>query len=64
MQFKVGIRVLDCFFFEGREIFFKVGLALLKSKERLILSTTDGNEVMKYLKMNDINCNDLMAVGL
>lgn len=33
----VTSRILDCFFYEGREIFFKVGLAWLKLKSEDIL---------------------------
>lgn len=43
-------RVLDCFFFEGREIFFKIGLALFKLKEKEILEEKDGNAIVQMMK--------------
>ena len=60
---KICARVLDAFFFEGREVLFKVGLAYFKLKERSILIEKDGNKIMQMMRQNEpVNYEKLFKV--
>jgi hypothetical protein len=43
------MRFLDCFFYEGSSVLFKVGLALLKSKSEMILRETEASKIMDMI---------------
>lgn len=61
-QNKLGVRVLDCFFYEGREIFFKFGLALLKIKSEKLLQD-QGNRIVSIMKdHSDLSASALFKV--
>lgn len=43
-------RILDVLFSEGREIFFKIGLAVLKMHEQQILQESDSGNLLTFMK--------------
>lgn len=59
----VNTRILDCFFYEGREIFFKVGLALFKMNQDRILEQFDPEQIMEIIREKSINCDLLFKVN-
>jgi hypothetical protein len=61
-EITVGTRILDCFFYEGREIFFKVGLALFKMNQSKILSQFDPEKIMETIREKSIDCGQLFNV--
>ncbi len=48
-----SLRVMDLFFYEGRQVFFKIGLALFKTREEAILRENDPNRVVLLMKEKD-----------
>jgi hypothetical protein len=41
LPFKLVTRIIDIFLYEGKEIIYKVALAIMKCKEKLILKVND-----------------------
>ncbi len=44
------LRVMDCFLLEGRKVFFRFSLAILKIHERRILSFHDPVTIFQFIK--------------
>jgi hypothetical protein len=61
---EISTRVLDCFFYEGRVVFFKVGLAIFKLKEKELLNETEGNKIVNMMKMGDTVSEEILKVIL
>lgn len=63
LPYEVSARVLDCFFYEGRQIFFKVGLALFKMREAEIMSNHEPQDIIMLMKnKNSFNYDNLFEV--
>jgi hypothetical protein len=54
---------LDCFFYEGREVFFKCGLAWFKMREEEILKEEEGKTIVDLMKQKDIDGDKLFSVS-
>jgi hypothetical protein len=50
LPWDLTLRVLDCFFLEGRRIFFQVGLAIFKHYREELLTMDDSGLVIELLK--------------
>ena len=46
----VTARILDCLFYEGRQILFRVALGLFKLKQTELLKSTEPNELVAAMK--------------
>ena len=44
------LRVMDCFLMEGRKVFFRVSVAILKLNDRRILHMTDPVTIFQFIK--------------
>eukprot|EP01117_Protostelium_nocturnum_P009233 TRINITY_DN3304_c0_g1_i1.p1 TRINITY_DN3304_c0_g1~~TRINITY_DN3304_c0_g1_i1.p1 ORF type:complete len:1323 (+),score=471.17 TRINITY_DN3304_c0_g1_i1:277-4245(+) len=64
LPLEITNRILDCFFYEGREVFFKFGLAWFKMKEKEILEEEDGNAIAHLMKRkNEIDGDALFEIA-
>ena len=60
------LRIMDCFLLEGRKVFFRFSLAILKLYERRILSMTDPVTIFQFTKevvKHIFNVEDLFRVS-
>jgi len=61
----VTIHILDILFYEGREILFKVGLALFKLHERTILMSNDATDITIAMKqLENFDSSKILKVAL
>lgn len=63
LSWESTLRVLDCFFCEGRKILFQIGMSILKIYRSRILSCDDPLEVIDALKNSDVDSNILFKVA-
>jgi len=52
LPFNLVLRIIDIFFFEKFKILYRVGLAILKCKEKEILEAKNMEKVIKIVKDN------------
>lgn len=57
------MRILDWFFYEGRNTLFSVGLALLKLRETQILEEKNAAQILMILKERSLDISKLMPVS-
>ncbi|XP_048587303.1 uncharacterized protein LOC5507434 isoform X2 [Nematostella vectensis] len=50
VPFETGLRIWDCFLYEGREVLFRVAIGLLKLQQRALLQLSGPLEIMQYMK--------------
>jgi Ca2+-binding EF-hand superfamily protein len=60
---EVVLRILDVFFLEGPIVLFQLGLALLKVKEREILTKRDSIEMIELFKSSAIDANHVLQLA-
>ena len=48
--FQSTLRIMDCFLWEGRKVFFRVSLAILKLHQRAILDLVDPVTIFQFIK--------------
>ncbi len=60
---EVVLRILDVFFLEGASVLFQLGLALLKVKEREILTKRDSIEMIELFKSSAIDANHVLQLA-
>jgi hypothetical protein len=60
------LRVIDCFLWEGRKVFFRFSLAILKLHERRLISMTDPVTIFQFIKevvRHIFNVEDLFKIA-
>jgi len=60
------LRVWDVFFNEGNKILFRIGLALLKANEKVLLAATEDNQIYALLKTipaEAYDCDSLLTTA-
>jgi len=63
LSWDTTVRILDCFFVEGRHMFFRFALAVFKCSEAAALALHDASEVIELLKNTTVTCEELGAVA-
>ncbi|PRP80199.1 hypothetical protein PROFUN_12157 [Planoprotostelium fungivorum] len=63
LPLELSNRILDCFFYEGREVFFKFGLAWFKMREEEILKEEEGKTIVDLMKQKDIDGDKLFSIA-
>ena len=64
LSWESTLRVLDCFFYDGRTILFQVGLAILKLNAARILQLEEPHEITEILKNTPIPSSTLLQVPI
>lgn len=59
---QASLRVLDCFFLEGLNVLFLVGIALLRLNERTLLSELEPGKIASLLKTTEFGIETLIQV--
>jgi len=63
LPLEISNRILDCFFYEGREVFFKFGLAWFKLREKEILKEEEGKTIVDLMKQKNIDGDKLFSIA-
>jgi len=63
LPLEISNRILDCFFYEGREVFFKFGLAWFKLREKEILKEEEGKNIVDLMKQKNIDGDKLFSIA-
>lgn len=50
LPFKLVVRLFDCFLFESFKIIYRIGLTIIKIKEKKLLQCRSMDEVLMHLK--------------
>lgn len=50
LPFKLVVRLFDCFLFEKFKIIYRVGLAIIKIKEKKLLQCNNMDQILMHLK--------------
>jgi hypothetical protein len=59
---RAALRFLDCFFYEGPDVLFQVGLAILKLNQEEILACDDSEKVIQIIRAKQYDCDVLIKV--
>ncbi len=60
--FQVAMRIVDCVFYEGSQVLFLVGLAVLKLNQEAILAEDDSEIIVDKFKKRTYDSEELMLV--
>lgn len=63
LSWDTTVRILDCFFVEGKHVFFQFALAVFKCTEAAVLALQDTSEVIEVLKNTTVTCQELLSVA-
>jgi len=63
IPFKAAFRFLDCFFYDGSDVLFLVGLAVLKLSEADLLAEEDSEKVIHLLRTKKYDCDALIKLA-
>merc|ERR1712130_280535 len=63
LSWEATLRVLDCFFYEGRHVLFQIGLSIFRIYQSSILATDDPVEIIEILKHSNVDCEHLFQVA-
>ena len=63
LSWEATLRVLDCFFYEGRHVLFQIGLGIFRIYQTDILATEDPVEIIEILKHSNVECERLFQVA-
>ena len=63
LSWHATLRVLDCFFYEGRHVLFQIGLSIFQIYREQVLLMDDPVDVIEVLKNSDVNCEQLFHIA-